>query len=64
MPSPRDLTGDLARHPRKRLEAAEVRPRTLRAPLRPLAFDPLLWLTGLIFLGAIATQFALMLWML
>jgi hypothetical protein len=64
MPTPRDITGDLTRRPQQRLKSGEARPARPTARLRPMAFDPVLWLTGLAFLTALATQFALMLWLL
>ena len=56
MPSPRDITGELTRLPKRRLKTdRSPAPPTAQDPrpkgpaLRGMAFDPVIWLTGMLF---------------
>ncbi len=73
MPSPRDITGDLARLHKRPLAGRPATPRPAkprtprsgrRAPLpglRTMAFDPVLWLAVGLLTAVLACQFILML---
>lgn len=64
MPSPRDLTGELVRMRKNRPlahEAGAARPATPAA--RPMAFDPVLWISGAVILAGLALQGAFIGWM-
>lgn len=64
MPSPRDITGELTRLPKDRLKSSvAIKEKPAELPLRAMAFDPVIWLTGFLLLGAISIQFALIIWM-
>lgn len=64
MPSPRDITGDLVRlRGRKPLqdEAAPETPDPLH--MRAMAFDPVLWISGVMIVCGLAVQGAFIIWM-
>lgn len=65
MPSPRDITGDLVRMRNRQPLAESPRPvRRTSIPTRPMAFDPVLWISSAVILLGLAMQGAFMFWML
>lgn len=64
MPSPRDMTGDLVRlRSRKALTDGVLPPTAPGLEMREMAFDPVLWFSGLVILGGLAVEIALLAWM-
>jgi len=68
MPSPRDLTENLVQlRSKKALREPSPSPDEVTIPLdaqlRPMAFDPVLWISGLVILAGLATQGAFIAWM-
>lgn len=68
MPSPRDLTGSLVQlRSKKSLSDPSPAPAEERAApaarLRPMAFDPVLWISSLVILAGLAVQGAFIVWM-
>jgi hypothetical protein len=64
MPSPRDLTGDLVRlRSKKLLQEGVPAPELPVAEMRPMATDPVLWVSGLLILVGLAIEMALIAWM-